>query len=88
MGHPPFTGDSVADFVYQDTNGVLTEQLFGQSRRDLWKGMWPTYYLEVKTTSNSADARFHIKAGQLATVRLSPVDEPWQDADILTRKSV
>ena len=62
--------------------------LFDSVQVNSWRGKWPTYYLEVKTTSNSAHARFHIKAGQLATVRLSPVDEPWQDADILTRKSV
>ena len=68
-GHQPFMTISVADFQYEDAEGVLTELLYGESQREAWKGMWPVYYLEVKTTSDSAYVPFHVSPTQLATVR-------------------
>ena len=62
-----FIGGSVTDFMYHDAKGTLTNLLFGSDRRKEWKGAWPTFYLEVKTTNASID-----NAGNVACT-LSPL---------------
>jgi hypothetical protein len=42
---------SLADFRYEDEKGTLTGILFGEQKKTAWEFAWPTYYLEVKTTS-------------------------------------
>ena len=68
-GLSPFKGRSIADFCYDDAQGALTEFLFDANTRKKWKGRWPTYYLEVKTTAWTKDVAFHLSAQQLETVR-------------------
>lgn len=70
----PFTGISLADFVYSDSTGKLTEIIFkGQKRLiEAWRGRWPTFYLEVKTTGTGDKyAPFAFKRQQLLTVSLA-----------------
>ena len=71
MEFPPFTGTSIADFVYRDTKGALTSILFDSAQVDHWRGKWPTYYLEVKATTGSPGEAFHASPAQLNTVSFS-----------------
>ncbi|THG99605.1 hypothetical protein EW026_g2765 [Hermanssonia centrifuga] len=66
-GFEPFNGSSLADFTYSDRFGVLTSILFGQECKDSWMNEWPTYHLEVKTTSGPFQVPFHINKHQMAT---------------------
>ena len=69
MGFKPFLGESKADFIYPDNEGVLTQMLFGTGLTEKWLNKWPTYYLEVKSSSSAADTPFHVSASQLRYVR-------------------
>ena len=69
MNLPRFDGVSIADFMYKDFEGVLTGLLFGEVCCDTWRDVWPTYFLEVKSTSEAPNEAFHISASQLETVR-------------------
>lgn len=70
-GFSPYNGPSVADFCYADLKGILTNLWCGKELKQAWKlkGRWPTYHLEVKTTSGVANEPFHMSAAQLNTVR-------------------
>lgn len=68
QGIPPYRGKSIADFVYNDHNGTLTALLYDDDQRNAWKDQWPTYYLEVKSTSRSQKEVFHISGPQVETV--------------------
>lgn len=67
-GFMPYTGDSIADFVYLDIKGALTGLLYGQDQRDAWKDRWPKFYLEVKSTSRAQRDIFHMSRNQVETV--------------------
>ena len=71
MDFAPYSGQSVADFAYDDSEGALTRLLFGADRMESWRDRWPKYYLEVKASSGSADLPFHVSAQQLSAVRVS-----------------
>ncbi|KAJ7125259.1 hypothetical protein C8R44DRAFT_980460 [Mycena epipterygia] len=66
-GLPPYPppADSVADFRYSDTEGILTNILFGNATFNAWAERWPEYHIEVKSTSASEETPFHMSARQL-----------------------
>ncbi|KAH9928331.1 uncharacterized protein B0H18DRAFT_1118012 [Fomitopsis serialis] len=68
-GFSPFNGPSIADFQYKDKDGVLTDLWHGKKQRKSWKGRWPTYHFEVKTTSGAASEPFHMSYAQLQAAR-------------------
>ncbi|TFY59494.1 hypothetical protein EVJ58_g5749 [Rhodofomes roseus] len=68
-GFTPYGGTSIADFRYLDKDGVLTGLWYGQQRKRAWKGRWPTYHVEVKTTSGVATEPFHVSHAQLQVAR-------------------
>ncbi|KAI5833915.1 hypothetical protein K523DRAFT_412925 [Schizophyllum commune Tattone D] len=68
-GMGAFAGSAPADFAYHDTQGMLTGIVFGADVQRDWVGAWPTYYLEVKTTSGGRHTAFHMSASQLRTAR-------------------
>ena len=70
-GFAHYEGPSVADFIYPDTDGVLTALWYGGDVKDRWMGAWPTYHIEVKATSMSAGEPFHMSQAQLNTVSSS-----------------
>ncbi|KDQ14779.1 hypothetical protein BOTBODRAFT_340753 [Botryobasidium botryosum FD-172 SS1] len=45
-----YQGKAVADFVYEDSEGALTNMLYGAERKQAWRNQWPTYHLKVKAT--------------------------------------
>jgi hypothetical protein len=67
-GFAPYLYESIADFMYPDHKGVLTAMLYGESQREIWKDQWPTYYLEVKSTSCGHREPFHMSRKQTDTV--------------------
>ncbi|EJD42158.1 hypothetical protein AURDEDRAFT_186148 [Auricularia subglabra TFB-10046 SS5] len=68
-GFPPFLGDEVADFVYHDTDGVLTQRLFPFDQDFLGS---PKYFIEVKSTSGDQSKPFFMKKRQfLEAFRMS-----------------
>ncbi|KAJ3554672.1 hypothetical protein NM688_g2984 [Phlebia brevispora] len=64
-GFEVFEGISVADFVYQDSEGSMTRYLFGDGRRHDWEGRWPAYHIEVKSTVGTLSVPFLMRQGQL-----------------------
>jgi len=68
-GFTPYINESLADFVYHDHTGLLTAMLYGEDQRERWKGQWPTFYLEVKTTSCANREPFHMSRKQMDTAR-------------------
>ncbi|KAF7794181.1 hypothetical protein EIP86_005312 [Pleurotus ostreatoroseus] len=56
LGFEDFVGDRYADFKYPDKEGALTKYLLGDDRYKEWKGNWPTYYVEVKSTGGWASS--------------------------------
>ncbi|KAI0086834.1 hypothetical protein BDY19DRAFT_332743 [Irpex rosettiformis] len=64
-----FTGDSTADFYYEDTAGVLTKLLLGEesSLTKKWSTRYPRYHLEVKATTGNQYTPFHLSRKQLET---------------------
>lgn len=70
-GFPPYSGPSIADFCYADRKGILTNLWCGQEQKKAWKHCWPTFHVEVKTTSSVANEPFHMSAAQLNMVRTS-----------------
>ncbi|KZT00826.1 uncharacterized protein LAESUDRAFT_764281 [Laetiporus sulphureus 93-53] len=64
-GFTPFQGDALADFRYKDDKGILTGLWYGNQTKSTWAGRWPTYHLEIKTTSGSAREPFHVSQRQM-----------------------
>lgn len=68
-GFSPYLGPSLSDFRYEDTSGILTNLWFGTKQKRAWKSdRWPTFHLEVKTTSGSVNEPFHMSSAQLQSV--------------------
>jgi hypothetical protein len=67
-GFTPYLYESIADFTYLDYQGALTDMLYGEFQREMWKDQWPTYYLEVKSTSCGHREPFHMSRKQIDTV--------------------
>lgn len=67
----PFEGTALADFTVKDHHGTLTNLWFGADWLLSWPDAqgWPTYHIEVKTTSNGFTQPFHLSSSQLQTVR-------------------
>lgn len=65
---PPYEAVALADFVYKDEDGVLTALLFDAQVAEQWSGSYPTYYIEVKTTSGEKTAPFFMQKSQIRTV--------------------
>ena len=60
FGFQSFEGKSFADFRYEDNTGTLTGILFGEQKKSAWESAWPTYHLEVKTTSETEQEEFYM----------------------------
>jgi len=69
-GHPHFLGEELADFVYQDTKGVLTSMLFPDEPKHV--GQPFEYFIEVKSSSGAASEPFHFSRRQLEQVNYLP----------------
>lgn len=63
----------MADFQYVDNEGLLTRILFGDDKAGKWAAPWPTYHIEVKSTSDSEQTPFHMSARQLQMVSKKPL---------------
>ena len=85
-GFSPYLGTSLADFRYADTSGVLTNLWFGTKQKKAWKDRWPTYHLEVKTTSGGVNEPFHMSSAQLQLVRSPPLLERCATDDVAARR--
>ncbi|KAI1359962.1 hypothetical protein F5Y08DRAFT_349207 [Xylaria arbuscula] len=78
----PWTGRETADIVYPDVSGNFTSLLLdsGYFNRDNNAGAWraarPTYLIEVKTTTQSANAPFFMSRRQFQRVTLSNSQHP------------
>lgn len=72
QGFTPYTGESVADITYHDYEGALTAIFYNEDQKEEWMDQWPTYYLEVKTTSRGLHEAFHMSRAQVDTVRINP----------------
>lgn len=69
-GLPAYSSSSPSDFVYDDNDGCLTLKLFGQEKYTEWISKWPTFFLEVKSTSGPGKTPFHMSKAQLDFVRI------------------
>ncbi|TFY59493.1 hypothetical protein EVJ58_g5748 [Rhodofomes roseus] len=69
-GFTHYEGDSLADFRCPDDDGILTGLWHGGEVKRRWQSDWPTYHIEVKSTSGSSEEPFHMKRAQLRTVSL------------------
>jgi hypothetical protein len=67
-GFPPFRGSADAVFTYSDTRGRLTREWFGPEKTSAWRGRWPRYHIEVKTTCGEENEPFHMSRDQMITV--------------------
>lgn len=61
----PYAGPSLADFKYTDCQGVLTGWLYGNETKEAWEDNWPTFHLEVKSTSGGEGEPFHMSKAQI-----------------------
>ena len=71
----------ITDVTYKDTDGKMTEWIsrcldHGENEMPSWlqslkgsNGPWPTYYLEVKSTTDRCETPFFISRNQFHTVR-------------------
>ncbi|KAH9928330.1 uncharacterized protein B0H18DRAFT_1000819 [Fomitopsis serialis] len=66
-GFTYYEGNPLADFRCPDDNGVLTGRWYGEEVKKRWEPEWPTYHVEVKSTSRSREEPFHMKRAQLRT---------------------
>lgn len=57
-----------ADFEYRDAHGVLTRHIYGQEVMDAWKDRWPTYYMEVKATTQDLQEKLSMSKSQVQFV--------------------
>lgn len=64
----PYEGPSLADFKYSDCEGILTTVLYGEETKTAWASTWPTYHIEVKSTSRSQSEPFHLSRTQMEHV--------------------
>ncbi|KIM80121.1 hypothetical protein PILCRDRAFT_535904 [Piloderma croceum F 1598] len=64
-GLEPYEELSLADFIYSDCQGVLSIKLFDKETIATWKGEWPNYHIEVKSTSGRDGERFHMSRLQV-----------------------
>lgn len=56
------TADGMANFQYSDSDGAMTSWLYDDETKEAWNGDWPTYYLDVKSTSGRAGEIFSMSA--------------------------
>src|ERR1700712_2601758 len=64
---PRWSGRETADIVYKDHESFLTDILIekGYLNQLVWKGVSPTYYIEVKTTTGCLETPFFCSQGQM-----------------------
>ncbi|KAI0813926.1 hypothetical protein GGR55DRAFT_486989 [Xylaria sp. FL0064] len=76
----PWSGRETADIVYPDQTGAFTELLLDRGYLDgaagAWEGKTPTYLIEVKTTTRSANVPFFVSRRQFQRMRehVNPID--------------
>jgi len=51
----PFSGEARASITYHDVRGKLTAALYGLRIKDAWGPEWPTYHMDVKTTTGGLE---------------------------------
>ncbi|KAI0058520.1 hypothetical protein BV25DRAFT_1919220 [Artomyces pyxidatus] len=66
-GFTPFAGNALADVTYVDFEGILTALWFGPEMWQYWAGSWPTFHIEVKSTSGADMDPFHMSRRQMNT---------------------
>ncbi|KAH9838232.1 uncharacterized protein C8Q71DRAFT_906078 [Rhodofomes roseus] len=66
-GFTHYEGGSLADFRCPDDDGILTGLWYGGEVKRRWQFEWPTFHIEVKSTSGSGEQPFHMKRAQLRT---------------------
>jgi hypothetical protein len=66
----PWTGAETADITYKDDNSSLTTLLIQRGYLDesVWRGAFPRYYIEVKTTTGECNDRFFMSNSQYLRV--------------------
>ena len=67
-GQKPYTGPCVTNFNYSDSCGTLTGLLYDEETKEAWKDKWPTYRLDVISTSGKPDEMFHMTRAQIEQV--------------------
>jgi hypothetical protein len=63
-----YTADGEAAFKYSDCNGAMTSLLYDEETKEAWNGSWPTYYLDVKSTSGRPGEPFWMTPDQAELV--------------------
>ncbi|EJD00234.1 uncharacterized protein FOMMEDRAFT_170214 [Fomitiporia mediterranea MF3/22] len=66
-GFDGFEGPSIADFRFEDQYGILTELLFKGEPEMFSEEWYPTYHIEVKSTSSGSHEPFHLSKRQFDT---------------------
>ncbi|KZP08811.1 hypothetical protein FIBSPDRAFT_900968 [Athelia psychrophila] len=89
-GFDAYQSTSLSDITYADDQGILTDFVYGAEKKHEWNGRWPTYHLEVKSTTGVCEEPFHMSARQLGiafnmSVKQSP--EPPTEIFALIRVS-
>ncbi|KIM82107.1 hypothetical protein PILCRDRAFT_88871 [Piloderma croceum F 1598] len=77
-----YMADGMATFQYSDSDGAMTSWLYDDETKEAWNGDWPTYYLNVKSTSGRVGKTFLMSVEeadllQLATLFLTDIIH-WQ----------
>ncbi|KAI1353752.1 hypothetical protein F5Y01DRAFT_50390 [Xylaria sp. FL0043] len=84
----PWSGRETADIVYPDQTGAFTELLLDRGYLEgdahAWEGKTPTYLIEVKTTTLSANAPFFVSRRQFQRMRehVNAIDSSTDDPTI------
>ncbi|KAL5531018.1 hypothetical protein ACEPAG_3894 [Sanghuangporus baumii] len=80
-----FEGSSLADFTYKDYEGILTAHLFKDDPDTVeqWNGVYPTYHIEVKSTSSGSREPFSMSKRQLqiGLSMFDSCDKPAEDGE-------
>ncbi|EPT01725.1 hypothetical protein FOMPIDRAFT_110960 [Fomitopsis schrenkii] len=91
-GFSQYSGTSMSDFRYEDSSGVLTNLWFGTKQKKE-NNCWPTFHLEVKTTSGGLNEPFHMSSAQpqlacqFSSVAQASRADPPQDVYAIIRVS-
>ncbi|KAK6825522.1 hypothetical protein PG987_013016 [Apiospora arundinis] len=64
-------GAEVADLVYNDSKGAMTERLIarGYLEKSAWQNKRPQYLIEVKTTTSNCDTPFFVSKAQCEKIK-------------------
>jgi hypothetical protein len=85
-----WSGRETADIVYKDHESFLTNVLInkGYLNQIAWRGLSPTYYIEVKTTTGCLGTPFFCSQGQVDRMAKLQIDTATLLVDTTSSKEV